>query len=205
MYRRISEKLVNSYPCNWESDRRMKETCICGVEIVCSTIMNLLLIMILACVFSKEVEVFIFFMIYGSLRLYSGGIHAKNHFRCILYYSVILFASVYAAEYLRDFKSGIYILGVITPVITLGINYIYGGKQKNLEETESKKYARTCRIITVILSGYLGLMCLLQCIWWNSVPPEFRSYFYIQAFAMLFQSISLFLGRNQCKGGAFLS
>ena len=204
MYRKISEKLVNSYPCDWESNIRMKETCICGVEIVCSTIVNLLLITILACISSKELEVFLFFMVYGSMRLYSGGIHAKNHFRCILYYSTMLFASVYAAEYLAEFKGGIYILGVLVPVIALGSNYVYGGKQKKLEETESRKYAKTCRVITAILSVHLVIVCMVQCIWWDSIALEFRSYFYIQAFAMLFQSISLFLDRKQCKGGALL-
>ena len=203
MYRKISEKLVNIYPCDWEKNLRMKETCICGVEVVCSTFINILIIIVLACALSKKVEVFIFFTVYGMMRVYSGGIHARNHVRCIFCYTAILLISVYVSGYLANFEMGVYVLVILVPIVTLTINYMYGGKQKEVEELEGKKYEICCRRITIFFNIILIIVCLLQAFGYNNMQLNVRKYFYIQAFAMLFQSVSLFLGKNQCIENSF--
>lgn len=212
MYRKISQKLVQAYPCDWDKNLRMKETCICSVEIACSTIMNLFIITLLACFLSKKVEVAVFFIVYGIMRLYAGGTHAASHLKCILFYVMILLISIYAAEYLAKYPNGMYLLGFLVPLISLTVNHLYGGKQKTLEEAESRKYIKYCMAITIFFNISLLIMCFFQTLHLKGKNSDISIYFYIQSFAMLFQSFSLFLGRKQCtrndddkvKGGTIL-
>ena len=191
MYRKLSEKLVDAYSCNWDENERMRETCICGVEILCSTLGNILILILLACLLSKQKEILLFFIVYGVSRMYAGGIHARNHFECMLLYTLILLASIYVAACLAGKNVAMYVAGVVVPVVTLSINIRYGGKQKKLSENERLIYQKKCRV--VILFFNIALIALEIWTGFRSTGRFVEEAFWIMAFALLAQSVSLFL------------
>ena len=198
MYRRIAERLVDYYPYDWKENLRMKETCICGVEIVCSTLINIIILIALACLLSKQGACLIFFMINGMTRLFSGGVHAKNHRSCILFYIAVLLASVYAADYLDEIRYGMYVLCMIVPVVSISVNFKYGGMQKQLEEGERRKYKKICKYFIVMYNIILYVACGIEVMSGIPMGVDVRNSLYVGCFALLTQSISLFLGRKNC-------
>lgn len=191
MYRKLSEKLVDAYNCNWEDNNRMRETCICGVEIFCSTLGNILILILLACLLSKQREILLFFIVYGASRMYAGGIHARNHFECMLIYTSVLLASIYAAAGLVNQNGLMYVAGVVVPVVTILINIRYGGKQKKLTEDDRLNYQKKCRVVVVFFNAILITLEIFSSFWkaWGFAGEAF----WIMGFALLAQSVSLLL------------
>lgn len=198
MYRNIAERLVAGYPFDWSEHSRMRETCVCGVEIVCSTLVNVIITFILLCCLSKEEACLIFFIVNGTVRIFSGGIHAKDHLNCFLTYIGILLCSAYAASYLDEIKFCLYILCIIVPVITMTINFKYGGMQSHLEIMERKKFNFYCKGFVTIYNAVLITLCMIEILSKTNLGAALRNGLYVMCFALLTQSISLFLGRKTC-------
>lgn len=198
MYRNIAERLVDGYSFDWEGNLRMRETCVCSVEIVCSTLVNSIIVAMLACLVSKESTFLIFFLVNGTVRLFSGGMHARSYRSCSVTYCTVLLVSVYMACYLESIKYIMYILCVVVPVISISINFKYGGMQEHLEEMERKKYRKVCKCLVLLYSAILIGICAMEIISGKDMGIEVRNGLYVQCFAMLTQSVLLFLGRKAC-------
>lgn len=198
MYRRIAELFVDGYHYNWESNPRMKEACICSVEIVCSTMINIIIIFMMACLLSKEIPCIIFVIVNGTTRLFSGGKHAKNHSRCIMTYIGLLLLSVYIADYMGDMREEIYFLVMFVFIFSISINIKYGGMQKQLEEWERKKYRKICGVLVVFYNTVFVTACVTELIIGINMGATMRSWLYVGCFALLIQGVFLFMDRNQC-------
>lgn len=84
MITRISKKLANYYIKKMtidESEREVYEYCF---DILVSTILNVLAVIVLGIVSMKPIGLFTFLIFFVFLRRYCAGAHAKTHTGCFL-------------------------------------------------------------------------------------------------------------------------
>jgi len=213
VYRKISEIIVNNYECAWEANSRMKETCICGVEAVCSTAVNVCIIAVIAMILHIQIEAMIFFITFAALRMYAGGAHASNYRKCISIYVVVMVLSIMTAKCLVRIDR-IYgdVFCIMSFVITCLINYIYAAKQKDIGNIDlSIQFRKKVFVILGVIGINMFLWCFIQ--QWSVFYQSnmIKELILVQAFAMLAQSIALFMNRKECinlmlkKGGNYCS
>lgn len=198
MYRKIAERFVDEYNYDWAAKPRMKEACICSVEIFCSTLINAIIILSLACLLSKEIPCIIFVIVNGTTRLYSGGRHAKNYLRCILTYTALLLISVYTADYMKEMRKQLYILVFFVLVFSVSINIKYGGMQRQLENWERKKNRKICGGLVAFYNIVFIIVCITELITGISMGLSMRNFLYVGCFALLIQAALLYMDRKQC-------
>lgn len=198
MLRGVAEKIVEEYPCEWGENARLKEACICSVENVCALMINLVILMVISVLLSKEISCLVFFVTNGIIRMFSGGIHAPTHVKCISCYVGILLASIYMADLLEGEKAALYVMSAVVPILSIRINFKYGGMQTRLEAEENRKFSRYCKIMTLFFNGILVCAGLIEMLSGREMEKGVRNALFVIAFALITQSLSLFLARKNC-------
>lgn len=80
-------------------DEERLPVCAYGFEIIVSTIIGFLLVIISGIILGKFIEAVLFYCLFVGVRLFTGGYHADTHFKCkmtlLLCCSFVLIASKY--------------------------------------------------------------------------------------------------------------
>lgn len=201
-YRGIAEKVVEIYDFDWQNNIKMKEACICSVEGVIANIFNVGLVLLIAAALKISQETIIFMLTFAALRIYAGGAHAKNYIKCMLAYLCVLLASVSCAKY------GVSVQGGWTAAVcgfsmlaAAVINYKYAARQQCLGERTIVYRKKFCRIFINICIFMIAVCILYPHIANDTVRETMQKIILLQAFALLAQSIALWLGRNECGEG----
>ena len=88
MYSGISEKIANYLILHFSLnlDKRYKDEQVVryGIEIILSSMLNLVLLLLLGTFFWGLLETVVFVLFFCPIRQYAGGYHAKTHLRCTL-------------------------------------------------------------------------------------------------------------------------
>jgi accessory gene regulator B len=84
-----------------------------GLELLMSTVLNILLVIVIAFLFSQPLAWFFFLLSFIPLRLTAGGFHAKTHLGCCLVFSV-----AYALLMLL----GVLTAELVTPAMLIGVS-----------------------------------------------------------------------------------
>lgn len=208
MLRRIAEKIVDQYPCEWGENVRLKEACICSVENVCALVINMVILVLVSVLLSKEISCLLFFVTNGSIRMFSGGVHAPTHTKCILFYMGIMIGSIYLADLLEEVKMILYVLSAVVPILSISINFKYGGMQTRLEAEENMKFSRYCKRTALFFNGILVCASVAEIISGREMGKDVRNALFVVAFALITQSLSLFFARKNCynnRNGAMIS
>lgn len=201
-YRGIAEKIVETYDFDWQNNTRMKETCICSVEGVIANIFNASLVLLTAMILKIPQEAIIFITTFAALRFYAGGAHAKNYIRCISTYLCALLVSVSCAQHGTSMQDGwIAMVCGFSMVIAAIINYKYAARQRCLGERTIVYRKRFGRIFTAICTFMISMCVLCPYTENYSVRKGIQKIVLIQAFALLAQSIALWIGRSECREG----
>lgn len=112
MISRISKKLaIKIYKNDYKNlgDLEIYEY---GLELILSSIVNMLLIITLSACTGLAKEMLLFLVFFGILRISAGGYHAPTHFKCLLQYMIISFSFIAIAKLIMN-------LGCVTYVITI--------------------------------------------------------------------------------------
>ena len=92
-YYNISKKIL-SYSKIQISNQTEQDIYLYSIETLLSIVINSMILFILAFSFHLEIEFLCFLIFFIPLRTYGGGIHAKNHFQCILLFAFLLLTSI---------------------------------------------------------------------------------------------------------------
>lgn len=195
LYRVSAEKLVNTYDFDWKDNLRMKEVCICSVESFLANMMNTVLLVVCAIITGLWKEMAIYILTFATIRVYAGGVHAKDYIRCIISYVTIMLACIGCVKYCIP-SARFYVCAILLVSVFFSgwINWKYAAKQKNCgtKRTAYRKRALMMhRLITLFMLvmfmiyvkmgiGFLGQMIM------------------IQSFALSIQSITLWMERKEC-------
>lgn len=130
-----------------------------AMELALTTLFQGLLILSLSFVFHVTTESLIYVVTFSSLRLFAGGIHAKTHFRCALFYNIVHFLSIYFILQIKSDTLAGWIL-LFSSVIAVVLVFQYApvaSRNKPLSQGEILKYRKISRLIILI-------QCSLACI-----------------------------------------
>lgn len=197
VYRKLAEKIVETYDFNWIHNIKMREVCVCSVENVIANIFNLCIVIFITTTLGIFSEAIVFICTFAVMRCYSGGAHAKRYITCISIYLCILIVSIFSAKYIADMHDTkiISMICILSLVITATINYLYAAKQTFLDKRKKIYRIKTCRFF-ITICVLMFIMYILKIYTRN---PILTHIILIQTFALLAQSITLLVGKKECE------
>jgi accessory gene regulator B len=79
------------------------EVCQYGFEIIVSTIIGFVLVMLIGLFFSEALYALLFYCLFVSIRMFTGGYHASTYFKCKLILSCTCLFVIVLSKYCIDF------------------------------------------------------------------------------------------------------
>lgn len=119
-----------------------KDIYVYGVELIISSIINLLICLIISLLFEDFANGLVFFISFSSLRRFTGGFHSKSFLRCNIIFAVIVVIALSINRYLSDvFDYAVFsvLLTVFTLLIIVLFSPVYNDNKK-LTEQERKQF-----------------------------------------------------------------
>lgn len=113
-----------------ESDEEDKDIYVYACEMVISTIVNVMLGLLVAALLGRLLDGIIFITGFALLRRYTGGYHAKTHFRCILAFALILTCGMITLDYISGLQIESMVLA-IAGIVSVGICLLAPVEHKN--------------------------------------------------------------------------
>lgn len=194
MYRGVAEGLVEFYEYDWGENLRLKETCICSVEMLCANIVNVIIVMLLATILNIQREALIFAATFAAMRFYAGGAHAKNYGQCITIYSLVLLICINIA---RACMSLDYVVICAICVLCISIVCLASYKYAAISSTVTEKishYRRKNFIILGVMGTVMILLGSINCYVDNiALHQLIKEGLLLQSLALFIHSISLWL------------
>lgn len=105
MISRISKKLAIKIYKNDYKHLGDLEIYTYGLELILSSIFNMLIIIAFSACTGLAKEMFAFLIFFGILRISAGGYHASTHFMCLLQYTIISFGLIVMAKMIMGFSN----------------------------------------------------------------------------------------------------
>lgn len=159
-----------------ETEREIYNYCF---EILLSTLINLIAIIIIACITKTYLPSLLFICIFMVLRGSAGGYHANTHFRCFLILMFVYSVLILLITYLNNFY--IFIIGIIFNVTAI-IFYALIAPVEHVNNAMNKKKRKKLRIKTLILTFVIMLI---------STPLLVLDKINLLGFAMTYANISV--------------
>lgn len=134
-----------------------------GLELIISTLANVLVMVILSVVFGCFKEMVFYFMFFSMLRVFAGGYHASTHLKCILFYSTTSLMVIWIVR--NVFSNGYGILLVVLAFILatlLVLRYApVDSVNKPFSETERKIYRLRSKQVILVQSVVLLILFIV--------------------------------------------
>lgn len=202
VYRGVAENLVELYEFDWSDSPRLKETCICSVEMVCANIVNIGIVATIALLLQIPAETFMFVVTFAAMRFYAGGVHAKNYARCIVTYICVLLISIYCAKLCVGVSESMMHLVCCGCLLIAGVvSYKYAAKENGVKD-KIPYYRRKTFSVLSIVGAVLLMLFIGECLANDLIIKNtIREFMIIQAFALITHSISLYLARKKGMSG----
>lgn len=94
MIQGYSNKIANFFVKNKIIESQWEEVCSYGLELLISTVMNVLMILMISLAFGTLLEGVLFTVCFIIIRRLAGGYHADTHFGCIFIFSIVFFLNM---------------------------------------------------------------------------------------------------------------
>lgn len=131
-----------------------------GIELILGDIFNFIILLIVACLLGRILEMAIWSFTFLVSKKYTGGYHAPSHLLCILTLQSGFIASYFICEYLSPsayiyFESAAIVLGVLLPVVFGPVGSYKKPITLSLYKKKKKILYLFIAIITLILLSIL--------------------------------------------------
>lgn len=162
-----------------------------GLELLFSTTINLLLVVVISILFRKPFLFVPYLLGFIPIRVMAGGYHARNHWSCICLYSTSYAAILFVM--LRIGQFGGHTFCIVTAITSFLIVYILSpvpAENKPLSPKEAKLYRKTSLVFAMV--DLLGAIILLRRI--SEIPLWIKMFFSGESMA----AISLVAAKMAC-------
>ena len=133
-----------------------------GIEVVLSSLLNALLVLIIGLITNHFVDSITFFIVFATIRQFTGGYHADTYFRCNLYLC-ILFALLLAVYDVLKTYNYLYILLSMNFVSMLIISIFSPVENKNKLIEEKRKFE--LKLKAVLISLIVSVISIIMHCW----------------------------------------
>lgn len=151
MIRRISEKLANFLLSKNVIEKSEIDIYVYGYEVLISSLVDFLIIIAIGYIFNRIIAMLLFFIMFVSVRLYTGGYHAETFLKCKIVFVFICISIILLSKMDLPFITVILIMllynaasALITPVENIN---------KPLNDNEKLKYRKISIILSIIWSA----------------------------------------------------
>lgn len=163
MIEKISKKILSFVAAYVPMDEDIAEVYQYGIEISISTALNVLITMMIAFIVGDPLCGIIFLICMVLIRSYSGGYHAESYLKCNCT-MVVMFSLAFGISKLLVYFN-LAEFHIMASALMLAFIPIYAfSPVKNKHKELSKKKAKKCKIISIILyiaMGIIGLYLIL--------------------------------------------
>ncbi|MBO6243830.1 MAG: accessory gene regulator B family protein [Clostridia bacterium] len=136
-----------------------QEICQYGLEIILSTSVGILLIVLIGIIMHLLVESIVFYSVFVGVRFFTGGYHASSHFTCKLVLSLCCFTVLFISkEFYELFNFGIQSLILLMSFITI---YLFAPIEHSDAPVEAKTKIMNRRI-SILLSLTLSVIISIR-------------------------------------------
>ena len=150
MIHRTSKMIANYLFSIGIIDKKDIEIYIYGYETILSGIIDFCISLIFGLIFNRLKNVLIFFIMFITVRIYTGGYHSETYLKCKFLFSLIILSVLG----LLNINIPFYLIVIILSLFLITIFYLapIENEKKPLTMKEKKKYRRISMINSVIWS-----------------------------------------------------
>lgn len=125
-----------------------------GLEMIASTIVNCLIVVVIGMIMKELLAAVLFFIMFAIIRSCSGGYHADTYLKCNSIFAICLLCVLFWVKYVGSFYSIWCHLIFITIYIMLVVKYTpVENQNKPLTPDQSKRCKLCCIIYGIILTA----------------------------------------------------
>jgi len=160
-------------------------------EILFSTVLSLIAVAVIA-ILSKTVYYTVLYLAgFIPLRLFAGGYHAKNHFRCFIALMIVYFAFTFTLFIIPvEYFIIVIIMGSLLSTLLVFLVAPSEEKKRPFTRKEAVRFRRVSRISIIVYVTLIGILA--------AVIPDIRVAFSI-SMGVLTVCISLLVNYIKCR------
>ena len=148
----LADRLINAEIVTRES----RDVYIYGIEVLLSSLLSTLLILIIGLALNRFVDTLSFLAVFIGLRSFSGGFHANTYLRCAVVTLSVYFAVILLSFYVKVPQAALLCLAPIG-VALLAVAAPVRNPNKHLTESEAIRH----KIISIIIFALIITVCFL--------------------------------------------
>lgn len=156
MIKKFSKSLVDILIKNNAIDSNLMEVYVYGYEVMISAISDLLITIIIGAIAGRLINAIIFFMIFVTVRVYTGGYHANTYIKCKFVFISIMICVLSLSVFYFDIFTLFFIDLFFVMIVFLTAPT--ENENKPLSEDEKRKYSVISRIISLCWSAFALLI-----------------------------------------------
>jgi accessory gene regulator B len=186
----VLKKLADTMSNEWVErkivDDKAVDVAKYGFEILVSSLSILFGVLLIGILLNIFIEVVVFVIFFGILRVSAGGAHARSHSACFLYFSIILFVSIFISYCLVVYTQIAPIVAVLMFLVSWLFIELYAPKEsenKPLSLVEKRIFKNRSKISIAILGIGIIFMYL--------IAKEDSIYYMVAATALFVEGLTL--------------
>ncbi|MCL2222977.1 MAG: accessory gene regulator B family protein [Oscillospiraceae bacterium] len=155
----VSKKIASSFVAQGIISNEDSEVYEYGLELLLSTLINLLFIIIASIISGTTVLSALFLVGFIPLRTLAGGYHAKNHMRCFAILAVVYFAFLAILVYLPlVYRLPVIIVGTLISALLVFLLSPSEDKNKPLSDERVIILRRKSRVAVTVYAVLIGTL-----------------------------------------------
>ncbi|NLO99413.1 MAG: accessory gene regulator B family protein [Clostridiaceae bacterium] len=188
MLQRLSEQFTDFLLMKEIIENENREIYEYGLVALFSTAINIIVVLTIGIIAGLILESMFFILMFGVIRIYSGGYHAESHISCVLIFVGFYCASMAVAKFLPVEMGNVFSLsaGIISFAIILYLAPVEH-KNKPFIEGEQRKFQILSRAIASV--EFMGI-CLITVFFYEAMKAAV-----IISLAMLCVAFTLILAK----------
>lgn len=132
-----------------------------GFETLIALIINILVILLVSIILSKFIETVLFLLVYCTIRQFTGGYHAENHFKCLLVFLLVYIINIIILKYVY-YNNLEWTIILLMFMLCIGIFKIapMEHREKTLSSIDLASYKKIVRILVSFSFGTILFLFL---------------------------------------------
>lgn len=168
MIKNISVMCIDLWEKNGVIKEQDKESYQYGMELLLSTLLNfMLMVMISICAIKIPMVFLPYTIVYVPLRMMAGGYHADCHWKCVFYTQGTFIGAIWMVEFMAKQTMLLVMSGLLISILAIWFLAPIEAENKPLSRDEWKKErGNTCKLEIIIGTVLFGLIC------WDKVQVD---------------------------------
>jgi accessory gene regulator B len=179
---KISKKLVEFDIVEFDDF----EVSIYGLEIILSTVFEIGGLVAIGVVLGLLKEVLVFVVFFSTLRIHSGGYHAKTCLKCFLFITMMTLGTIFAVKSLNILQNIFTITTVLIISIIIILKYSPISSPNKEVSIDERNFHRRISIVTVIIQSSIIVIAYL-------LRKDLTYYCTISSLSIALESITLLI------------